>query len=128
MNWYLKCFDNYATFTGRARRKEYWTFALVNGLALVVLGWAEKALGLALSTSTPDDPGFGWLSIFYSLVCFIPGAAVAVRRLQDTGRNGRWLYLGALPVLGGLVLLLMLAGDSQPGPNKYGPNPKEVDT
>ena len=30
MDWYLKVLKNYVGFRGRARRKEYWMFILVN--------------------------------------------------------------------------------------------------
>jgi len=46
MNWYLDVLRNrYATFEGRARRKEYWTFALINFVALVALIMLDMALG-----------------------------------------------------------------------------------
>lgn len=41
MKWYLKCLKQYADFRGRARRSEYWYFALFNGIIsflLTILG------------------------------------------------------------------------------------------
>ena len=32
MHWYMEVLKKYATFSGRARRREYWTFALINSL------------------------------------------------------------------------------------------------
>jgi len=59
----------------------------------------------------------------YTLATFIPSLAVTVRRLHDINRSGWWLLIGLIP-LGGLVLLIFVCLDSNPGPNEYGPNPK----
>lgn len=123
MEWYIKVLKNYAEFEGRARRKEYWMFTLINflivmGLQAVLFSVAgmnpESSLGLLLS---------GILGI-YSLGVFIPSLAVGVRRLHDTGRSGWWLLIGLVPVIGFIVLLVFLVQDSQPGSNQYGANPK----
>ena len=62
------------------------------------------------------------------LALFIPSIAVAVRRLHDTGRSGWWYIIGMIPVVsyvGSIVLLVFYCTDSQPGRNKWGPNPKK---
>ena len=68
--------------------------------------------------------GFKWLASLYSLAVFIPGLAVSVRRLHDTGRSGWWLLIGLVPLIGGIWLLVLLCLDSQPETNKWGANPK----
>ena len=45
MDWYLKVLKNYVGFRGRARRKEYWMFILVNIIFTLVLGLLDKMLG-----------------------------------------------------------------------------------
>lgn len=45
MDWYLKVLKNYVGFRGRARRKEYWMFILVNIIFTFVLGLLDKMLG-----------------------------------------------------------------------------------
>ena len=60
----------------------------------------------------------------YSLAVLIPAFAVSVRRLHDTDRSGWWLLIELIPIIGGLVLLIFMVQDSQPGENQYGPNPK----
>ncbi|MCC6543190.1 MAG: DUF805 domain-containing protein [Nitrospirae bacterium] len=55
----------------------------------------------------------------------IPSIAVVVRRLHDTNRSGWWLLIGLIPLIGGIVLIVFTVQDSQPGPNQFGPNPKE---
>jgi uncharacterized membrane protein YhaH (DUF805 family) len=113
VDWYLEVLKKYAVFSGRARRKEYWTFLLFNIIIGLVLG------GIAWLAGGPDV-----LGSIYSLVVLIPGIAVSVRRLHDTDRSGWWLLIGLIPLIGAIVLLVLMAQDSQPGANQYGPNPK----
>jgi len=119
MNWYLDAWKNYVNFQGRARRKAYWMFALFNVIAIVVLGLIEGTLGLS------GQNGYGILTGIYSLAIILPGLAVAIRRLHDTGRSGWWILIGLVPLVGPIVLLVFFVQDSQPGSNQYGPNPKE---
>jgi uncharacterized membrane protein YhaH (DUF805 family) len=120
MNWYLDVLKNkYAMFNGRARRKEYWFFVLFNILASIALGIVDGITG-----TFNNEMGVGLLGGIYWLAVLIPAIAVAVRRLHDTGRTGWWLLLCLIPVIGGLVLLIFMVFDSEPGDNQYGPNPK----
>ena len=54
----------------------------------------------------------------------VPGLAVAVRRLHDTGRSGWWVLISFVPFVGAILLLVFACQDSQPGSNQYGPSPK----
>ena len=121
MNWYREAFRKYATFEGRARRKEYWYFALGNALAICVLAFIDGMIG----TWDPDAE-IGLLSGLFALAVFIPGIAVSVRRLHDTDRPGWWFLVNLVPIVGWLVMLVFACLDSQPGANRYGPNPKGV--
>jgi len=118
MSWYLEVLKKYAVFSGRARRKEYWMFFLINLLISAVLIAIDSLIG------TFSQTGFGLLQGLYSLAVLIPSIAVTVRRLHDTGRTGWWILIGLIPVVGGIVLLIFMLLDSQPGVNQYGPNPK----
>lgn len=120
MRWYLKVLKQYADFQGRARRREYWWFFLVNLLITIGLSVVDYAAGLVDPTT-----GYSLLAGLYSLAILLPSFAVSVRRLHDTGRRGWWLLLGLVPVIGPLVLLYFFVQDSDPGHNEYGPNPKE---
>ena len=113
MSWYMQALKKYAVFAGRARRKEFWMFFLVYVLIVVVLSVVEWMIGL---------PGI--LSGIYSLVLLIPSIAVTVRRLHDTGRTGWWWWIGFVPVIGIIVLLVFMALEGEPGQNRYGPDPK----
>ena len=115
MNWYLGCWKKYAEFSGRARRKEFWMFALFNFLASVALAIVDGILG--------TNGGLGGI---YSLAVLIPTIAVSARRLHDTDHSGWWYWIGLIPLIGSIVLLVFLCSDSKPGENRFGPNPKGV--
>jgi uncharacterized membrane protein YhaH (DUF805 family) len=121
MEWYLKALKNYAGFSGRAQRKEYWFYVLFYIVFGVVVAFVEGLLGLG-----NPETGSGPLSMIYALAFLIPSIAVSVRRLHDTGRTGWWLLLALIPIIGALVLIYFYVLDSQPGDNEYGPNPKGV--
>jgi uncharacterized membrane protein YhaH (DUF805 family) len=76
-----------------------------------------------------DQAVFGEPSILsglFVLANILPALAVGVRRLHDTGRSGWWLLIALIPLVGVIVLIIFYVQDSQPGVNKYGPNPKGV--
>ena len=140
-------FSKYATFSGRARRSEYWYFVLFN--VLFMLGFA------LIARVFPEAKFLTYLYLVYSLAIVIPSLAVGVRRLHDIGKRGWNMFIllivallnSSITVLGksslkigsGVLLILAiialaltvlfvvwLCKDSQPGENKWGPNPKEV--
>ena len=119
MKWFQLAFSKYAQFHGRSRRKEYWYFALFAVIFNIVLTVLDLVLG-----TYHEEFGIGILSGLYSLAILVPGIAVSVRRLHDTGRTGWWYLLLLLPVIGAIVLLIFFVQDSEPGTNAYGPNPK----
>jgi uncharacterized membrane protein YhaH (DUF805 family) len=119
MSWYLEVLKKYAVFEGRARRKEYWFFYLINLVIIFVLILIDSLIG----TFSPEA-GIGLFSGLYALAVFIPSIAVIVRRLHDTGRSGWWILIALVPIIGSIVLLIFMLLDSEPGANQYGPNPK----
>ncbi|MEW1615212.1 MULTISPECIES: DUF805 domain-containing protein [unclassified Streptomyces] len=112
MNWYLAVLKNYAGFSGRARRKEYWLFTLINLIVVAIL----MGLGAAIDTTVPY--------LIYMVATIIPSLAVMVRRLHDTGRSGWWFLISFVPLVGGIVLLVFLASEGKAEANEYGTNPK----
>lgn len=121
MDWYIRVLKKYAVFSGRARRKEYWMFFLFNFIFSLVASLLDMVIfGMAFW-------GFGPLFMvyaIYAIAVFIPGLAVSVRRLHDVGKSGWYLLIYLIPIAGPIWLLVLLCTDSQPGDNKYGPNPK----
>ncbi|MEU8789622.1 DUF805 domain-containing protein [Streptomyces sp. NPDC048643] len=118
MHYYTDVLKKYASFQGRARRSEYWMFALFNVVIALVL------IGLAAATKSTV---FYVLYVAYILAVILPSLGVLVRRLHDTGRSGAWFFISFVPFVGGLVLFVFTLLEGNPGPNEYGPNPKGVD-
>ena len=109
-------FTNYATFSGRARRSEYWYFFLFNFIVNLVLN--------TLSRLTHGSAIIAIISVIYSLAVLVPSLAVVWRRLHDLGKSGAYFFFIFIPLAGPFILLYWLCQDSQPGESEYGPNPK----
>lgn len=109
MNYYLDAWRNFAVFSGRATRTDFWMFVLFNILALIVL----LVLGSLIKPLI-------FLYGLYCLAVIIPNLAITVRRLHDTSRSGWWWFIGFVPVVGGIILLVFMCLPSTPGPNQYG--------
>lgn len=114
MSWFVEVLKKYAVFSGRARRKEYWMYTLFVVIISIVLAIVDYALGMQA------------LGLIFSIAILLPSLGVAVRRLHDTGRSGWWILISLIPLIGTIVMLVFLCSDSEPGANKYGPNPKEM--
>ncbi len=119
MDWHLKALKQYADFSGRAQRAEYWFFVLFNIVIGLILGFIDSFIGTFNIVT-----GIGLLEGIYNLAILIPFIAVSVRRLHDIGRTGWWLLILLIPVIGFIVLFIFFVQDSNPGENQYGDNPK----
>ena len=117
MHWYHEVLRKYAVLSGRARRREYWTFVLIS---------LSISISFSLLSAVGMGAGFALLGFLYCIGTLVPGFAVTVRRFHDAGRSAWWLLIGCIPLIGALTILIFLCSDSQPGPNRYGPNPKSV--
>lgn len=118
----VTCFRNYATFGGRARRSEFWWFALFNFGVLLILGAIDTGFGDPHRMLAPGE-GVSPVGMIYWLAVFLPSLAVTVRRLHDTDRTGWWVLLQFVPVIGPLILIWFLASRGTAGPNRFGPDP-----
>lgn len=83
------CFTKYFDFKGRARRSEFWWFALF----VVIVSSVLSFFGML-------TPIVGYLSLAFSLAVLIPELAALCRRLHDTGRGSWWVALMALLIVG----------------------------
>ncbi len=119
MKYYIHVIKNYATFSGRARRTEYWMFVLFNIIFTSVFTLLDYFFGL-----NSIILNYGPFYILYFLFIFIPYLAVVVRRLHDVGKSGWYYLLVFLPIIGWIWLFVLLVTDSQKGENKWGKNPK----
>ena len=106
IQWYKKVvFENYANFEGRARRAEYWWFALMNAIISIIISILFRSI---------DQPLLGNI---YSLAVLVPSIAVAIRRMHDVGKSG-WYIL--IPIYN----FILAVTEGQHGENQYGPDPK----
>jgi uncharacterized membrane protein YhaH (DUF805 family) len=118
--WMVTPLRKYVDFGGRARRKEYWWYALFTGLlAMVTLAGDMMIIGV----DTVALYGSGPLTGLLGLALFLPSLGVTIRRLHDHDRSGWWILLALLPIVGALVLLFWYASRGTIGANRYGPDP-----
>lgn len=103
--------SQYAGFTGRARRSEYWFWYLATFIAYVIAAILDGILGINLFV------------IIVALAVIVPTIAVGVRRLHDTDKSGWFILIGLIPIIGTIILIVFFVQDSGPD-NQYGPNPK----
>ena len=111
-------FSKYATFSGRARRSEFWYAVLFTTLVSAVIGliWPSTTLVLdGMSFQQSSLPSNLW-----QLAIFVPSIALSVRRLHDVGRKGTYYLFVLLPIVGWIMLFIQLVKDSQPGANAFG--------
>ena len=124
MEWYLKVMrDNYANFSGRARRKEYWMYVLVQSIIMIGLMILDSVLGLDFELQG-ISLGYGYLYLIGVVVHFIPSLAVLVRRLHDVGKSGWFYFIFLIPIIGIIWLLVLYCTEGQKQDNKWGPDPK----
>lgn len=123
--------NHYADFRGRARRREFWMFSLINTVVVILLELPLLLSSMGAAAAGQEDWNPGGLvmlslvlTVLYALFVFVPSLAVTIRRPHDTGRSGWWYLINFVPFVGGLVLFIFLVMDSEPGANKWGPNPK----
>jgi uncharacterized membrane protein YhaH (DUF805 family) len=103
---------NYATFSGRAPRSEYWWFFLFCVLCSIAGEILDAVTG-----------GAGLINLGVTLGLFLPVLAMAVRRLHDTDRSGWWYLLVLIPLIGAIILLVWFVTRGTTGPNRFGPDP-----
>ena len=125
IDWWKKVFlKNYANFSGRARRAEYWYFVLVNILLILpfyILGIA----GAANENGALSILGFSVYGLV-AVASFVPGLSVAVRRLHDLNKSGWYYFFALIPFIGGIILLVWFCTDGDRFTNSYGDDPKNL--
>ena len=106
-------FSNYINFTGRASRSEFWywtLFAFLVGMACNIVDYGFGS-------------GSGLIGELWGLATFLPNLAVGARRLHDTDRSGFWLFIGLVPLIGWIVLIVWWCMKGTSGSNQYGADP-----
>lgn len=105
--WFPYCITKkYCDFNGRARRREFWFYALFSCIVGIATGWIPL------------------IGLIVALGLLMPALGVHVRRLHDIGKSGWFLLIGLIPIAGIIILLVMEAQEGNRGPNQYGADPK----
>ena len=129
MNLVKQCVTTkYATFSGRASRKEYWGFVLFYISLFFFIVIADTIGGGFERDATGDLLMSVWAAVIIvilSILLFIPSLAVYVRRLHDTDHSAWWLFIGFIPIIGLIVLLYFLIIKGTEGTNRFGTDPLE---
>jgi uncharacterized membrane protein YhaH (DUF805 family) len=104
-------FSNYVNFSGRACRSEYWYWILFIIIADIVAGIIDYGIGTQVVTG------------LFGLATLLPNLAVAIRRLHDLDRTGWWIFIGLIPLVGWIILIIWYCTRGTAGPNRFGPDP-----
>lgn len=134
-------FKKYAQFNGRSTRSEYWYFVLFSGIISLVLSIIFEFLStlftllilipsLSVQVRRLHDVGrSGWLVLVSFIIVISFGFSVTsyISSLLVSPSSPSTLVLVSLLIvlLWSVYMLFLMVSDSQPGANKYGPNPKE---
>ena len=118
------CMKKYITFSGRAKRSEYWWFYLFATLVGIAYGFVVQGLFSEMMIQAAMD---GSMSTFHFiiinnltwLVFIIPVLAAGSRRLHDIGKSGWWQLL-FLTIIGGILLIVWFATGTKEEGDKYG--------
>lgn len=119
---YLQVIGNYGDFSGRAGRKEFWMFVLVN----LVIQLGLNAAFVALYYATFGTVNLFFISSLYAIAMLVPGIAVGVRRLHDINLSGWWTLVSLVPVVGSTAIIVMHCIKGTDGENRFGPRPREI--
>lgn len=108
-------FSHYVIFSGRACRSEYWFWVLF----AVLVGAVTAMLDVAIFGYHAGIAPFNGIA---GLILFLPGLAMAARRLHDTDRTAWWLLL-VLTGIGAILLVVWFCFKGTSGPNRFGADP-----
>lgn len=125
ISWVLKALKNFADFSGRARRKEYWYFYLATIILIQIFRIIIYIISLEYISYESSLLLLNFITII-NLMLLIPSCAVGARRLHDIGRSGWWQLLWFIPVIGWMVILFFLCKNTSPQNNKWGPPAKGI--
>ena len=128
MRTYFRTFSKYADFSGRASRKEYWTFVLINAIGSIlfliphfyIIYYTNIPETIVAYQNICSTLGTDPIHAIFVLVMLTPSLAVTVRRLHDQNKSGSYLLLALLPVIGGIWLLILMLRKGNEEGNEFG--------
>lgn len=119
---YFDTMLRYFELRGRSSRRQYFMYQLT----LILLVFGAVWLDWTVDGVPPSRERLGFFTLFVTLVHFVPGITLTVRRLHDSGRSGWWALIGLVPLIGGIWLfILMCLGPDGYGANAYGDDPRD---
>lgn len=117
-------FSNYVTFAGRASRSAYWYWILFYLLVDIGCRILDAAVFIDPMTQLGEDGESGPIELVFLLLTALPTLALSVRRLHDIDRRGWWVIVGAIPIIGVIVLVIWYCTLGTEGDNRFGPDPR----
>ncbi|PML81960.1 DUF805 domain-containing protein [Enterovibrio norvegicus] len=122
MRWLFSAFLNYAKFSGRARRREYWGFFFLQNVVLALCFLIDIAESGVNNFQVLDLQATAvWIAL-----TVIPALSVTVRRFHDINRSGWWWLIIIVPLIGPLIVLIFTLLRGTKGSNRYGCDPKGI--
>lgn len=118
---YQLFFNNLFNFNGRTRRSDYWRVVIINAIVVSLVQGALTAI------AGRDNAVISSINAMLNIALFVLELGINIRRLHDTGKEWTYILLDLIPIVGWIIVFIALVKDSDPGDNKFGPNPKGVD-
>jgi len=101
IQYFVAAWQRSFDYTGRSKRPEYWWFYLANFLLALLLSLLSKASDFV-----------GWFLSVYVLASIVPTLPLTIRRLRDAGKEWPWIFIGLIPIVGGIWLIVLLCQPS----------------
>ena len=116
MNQYIETFKKLGDYSGRASRREFWTFVLGNLLLSLIIGFIAGAIAVAMKLDIRSE--VERFSNIFNFILFFPSITVYIRRMHDTNRSG---WFSIIPFYN--LYLSFIKGDNVP--NRFGEVPNK---
>lgn len=116
-------FQNYANFSGRSTRSEFWWAQLGISIFYIIVAIVMGIIAAVLGQNSLGELITGLLMLVLALCSLglvIPCLSLAVRRLHDVGKSGLFYLISFIPYVGSIILIIFYAMPSV-GANQYGP-------
>lgn len=112
-------YQNYANFSGRADRAQYWWVVLYLFILYII------PYSMVVTSTLNGDPSMGWSIVLWIIAAFniVPILALSWRRMHDIGKGGGWFFISWVPIIGSIWYLVLTLQPSQPFPNRFGETP-----
>lgn len=104
-------FKGYANFSGRSTRPEFWWVWLLN-MVIFLPAYYSLFTGVESDKAIRNIAVFSMCIILF-IVEFVPLLALIVRRLRDVGIHWAFIFIGLVPIVGAIALIVMLAWPSK---------------